>query len=151
MNDTTDTTAAEPFDMPIDCAEIVYVLKHPISGLPTAARITLAGPVHPIRRALMFGRMRTMLAAGILDAVNLEDDDANETAFVAACTLGWSALSLAGEPQLFAIGAAQKLYTDSRCLWLRDQVRDALRQRDLFISGAPTAGVQGNRQGNELT
>ena len=138
MSNDTTAAATDDFFLPIDLGEIDYVVKHPITGTPTSATLKLAGPTHPIRKAAMFARMRSMLADGSAEKVDLETDDESETAFVALCTLGWSRLAPGGAPLPFAIGAAQTLYSDPRYRWLRDQARETLRQRDLFIGACAT-------------
>ena len=139
MSEQSATITAEDFALPIDLGQVEYVIKHPVTGAATSATLTLAGPTHPIRKAAMFSRMRTMLAGGGPQTVALEDADEDETAYVALCTLGWSRLAPSGVPLPFAIGAAQVLYSDPAYRWLRDQARDALRERDLFIGACATA------------
>ena len=139
MNDMNSDTSAAAFDLPTDAAEIEHTVTHPVTGAATPGRITLAGPAHPLRKSAMFARMRRLMADGGAEQVDVEAADEDETAFVATCTLGWSGLSPAGQPRLFAVGAAQTLYSDPSYRWLRDQVRDTLRTRELFISACATA------------
>ena len=136
MTDTPE--ALDMFEMPVDLEQIEYVVKHPVTGAPTAARILLAGITHPVRRGAMFTRMRTLMAEGRAEIVDAEAADEDTTVFVAQCTFGWSGLATGGVLRPFIVGAALVLYSDPKYLWLRDQVRDALQQRTLFISAAPT-------------
>lgn len=119
-----------------------YIVKHPVTGEPTAARLTLAGPEHEVRRSVVFGRMRARRAelesTGKLALTDPVDDDANNTAFIASCTLGWSGLAIDGKALPFEIGAAQKLFSDPRFRWLRDQAFAALDKRELFIGASAT-------------
>lgn len=131
MNDIVK--AVEPFDLPVDLGLIEYTVRHPVTDAPTSAMITLAGPTHPVRKAAMFARMRSLMSDGSVDKVDPMDADDEETAFIAACTLGWIGLSTGGKTRVFAIGAPQTLYQDPQYRWLRDQLRDVLRQRERFI------------------
>lgn len=131
-------TPAAVFELPIDMQSISHTITHPITGVATPASITLAGPTHPIRKAAMFSRMRALLNEGAAERINPEEQDDDETAFVASCTLGWSNITVDGVARPFAIGAAEALYADVRFRWLRDQMREVLRQRDLFIGACAT-------------
>lgn len=119
------------------------VVKHPITGEPTAARILIAGPEHALRRSAIFQRMRARRAeverTGKLSMPDPEDEDADEANLLAACTLGWSGLSTGGQPVVYTADAARALYSDPRRRWLRDQVKAALDQRELFIGSSATA------------
>lgn len=143
-----DTSNAAPavadfFDMPVDVIEAAHTVLHPATGARTVARIVIAGPTHPVRRAQVFARMRARLAdvaqTGKLVAVDPEDDAIDRTAFAAACTLGWSGMSRQGQTLPFAIGAALKLYSEPRFTWLRDQVLAELDHREIFISDRAAA------------
>ena len=139
MTDTSATPQSEDsFELPTDAEHIEYTVKHPLTGAPTAARITLAGITHPVRKAALFGRMRTLMASADAERYELEAADEDETAFAATCTLGWSGISTGGAPRIFALGGAQVLYSDPKYRWLRDQVREALRQREPFINAVAT-------------
>lgn len=118
------------------------VVKHPLTGAPTVARFTLAGPEHPARKSAVFARMRQRRAelqrTGTLTVPDPEQDEEDETALLAACTLGWRGLAAGGQPLEFSAAAAVKLYADPKFRWLRDQVKAALDQRELFIAGSAT-------------
>ena len=119
-----------------------YTIRHPITGAPTAAKLLLAGPEHEVRRQAIFSRMRARQAEvernGRLSLPDPEADEADRTALIAACTLGWTKLAIGGEPLVYTADAPKKLYADPKWRWLRDQALQALDQRELFIgSSAP--------------
>lgn len=122
----------------LDAAELV--LRHPVTGAPTAARITLAGPEHEARKAFVFARMRKHRAeferAGRIAPTDPQDDAADEVAMLVACTLGWDGLAVGGQPLAYSADACTRLYNDPRRAWVRDQVKAALDQRALFIAGS---------------
>lgn len=136
------TTEALDLDTLVENTTGTVVLKHPITGASTGASITIAGPEHPTRKAQVFSRMRQRRAelerTGRLTVPDPEDDDTDEAALLATCTLGWAGLAVAGQPLAYSAEAARALYADPRRRWVRDQVRAALDQRELFIgSSAP--------------
>lgn len=112
-------------------------LKDPATGAPTGATITLAGPEHPARRKIDLDRQRRVRAAlqktGKLQLQDPEEDEADETDLLVACTLGWRGLALAGQELAFSREAAARLYTDPKRRWLRAQVVAALNEREAFI------------------
>ena len=69
------------------------VIKHPSTGAPTDAVVTIAGPEHPKRKAIVFDkqrRMRRQLAkTGKLEFTDPSEEEVEETDLLAACTLGW--------------------------------------------------------------
>lgn len=120
-----------------------FVVKHPATGEATMARITIAGPEHPKRRALVFARMRQARRdfekTGAIAVTDPEDDEADANALFAACTLGWSGINQGGAPLAWSAEAAARLMADPKYRWLRDQVRDALDKRELFIAASAQA------------
>ena len=121
----------------------VHIVKHPVTGVATSARISIAGPEHPVRKAAVFARMRArraeLMNTGVLKVPDPADDDLDQTAFIAACTLGWSRLAIDGQSLQFSVDAPIKLYGDTRFRWLRDQVLEGLDKRDAFIGACATA------------
>jgi hypothetical protein len=129
-------------DQVADQTSAEYTIRHPKTGAPTAAKLLLAGPEHEVRRQAVFGRMRArqleLERAGRISLPDPEADEADRTALVAVCTLGWTGLEEGGKPLVFTVDAARKLYADPKKRWLRDQALQALDQRELFIgSSAP--------------
>lgn len=112
-------------------------IKHPETGAPTSMVITIAGPEHPARRRIAFDRQRKVRAqiqrTGKMQLQDPEDDLADDTELLVACTLGWSGLVMAGQPVAHSAKAARDLYEDPKRRWLRAQVRAALDERELFI------------------
>jgi hypothetical protein len=118
-------------------------LKHPSTGAPTGAFFTLAGPEHDVRRQRLFALMRRRRAEfekqGRLMTSDPADDAADELDMLAACTLGWRGLAAGGAPLEFSVEACKALYADPKRAWVRDQVKTALDQRELFIGGSANA------------
>jgi hypothetical protein len=112
-------------------------LKHPVTGVDTPAKITIAGPEHPDRKAMMFARARIMRAefqrTGKVANFDPADDFVTETEFIAKCTLGWSGMSRGGLPLTFTPEEALALYSDPRRQWIRAQIKAALDTAELFI------------------
>jgi hypothetical protein len=101
------------------------------TGAPTSMEITLAGPEHPDRKRRTFAKQRKLRAAiaktGKLPMADPEEDDVDEVGELVSCTLGWT-----GAAEAFSADAARRLYADPKRRWLRDQVRAALDDRELF-------------------
>ena len=101
------------------------------TGAPTSMEIALAGPEHPDRKRRTFAKQRKLRASiaktGKLPIADPEEDDADEVDELVACTLGWT-----GAAEAFSTDAARRLYADPKRRWLRDQVRAALDDRELF-------------------
>jgi hypothetical protein len=138
----TPTTTAAAFDLDsavqLDTAELQ--LKHPATGAPTGAFVLLAGPEHDVRRQRLFALMRRRRAEferlGKLMTSDPVEDAAAELELLAACTLGWRNLSVGGQELAYSAAACAALYADPRRAWVRDQVKAALDQRDLFIGSS---------------
>ncbi len=122
-------------------------LKHPVTGAPTAAIITVAGPEHPRRKQLAFERQRVQRAkfakSGKLQFDDPEDDEAAAIDHLAACTFGWKNIGRGGRVLEFSQEAARSLYADPAFAWLRTQVQAAMDARENFIrdSGALSASA----------
>lgn len=137
---------AEPFIDSLDLDTVIestsgeYIVKHPVTGLPTVARILIAGFAHSVRRESVYKYMRLahaeIASTGRVRVSDPEEDELKQTAFAAACTLGWSNLALGGKQLVYTAEAALPLYTDPRYHWLRDQVTAALDQREIFFDAA---------------
>lgn len=113
-----------------DVSTGVLAVKTP-TGAPTGMQITLAGPEHPDRKRRTFARQRRLRAAiaktGKLPVADPEEDDLEEVDELVSCTLGWT-----GAAVPYSVDAARKLYSDPKRRWLRDQVKAALDDRELF-------------------
>lgn len=108
-----------------------YRVRHPLTGAPTGMVVKLAGPEHPARKALLHARQRKMRAAlaktGKMPVLDPETDEVDELERLVACTLGWT-----GEARAFSADAARQIYADPKRRWFRDQVSEALEERELF-------------------
>jgi hypothetical protein len=140
----TDQAATLDLDLLVENIEGRVVLKHPLSGGPTAAVVTIAGPEHPARKGKLFALKRARRAAlmasgGQLTIPDPTDDEADELDLLVVCTLGWSGINVKGAALVYTAAAARELYADPRRRWVREQVLAALDKRDLFISSSVPA------------
>lgn len=134
-----DAGVAPPFDpLSIEDVPTGELRVRDATGAPTAMVITLAGPEHPERKRRLFSRQRRLRAAlsktGKLPVGDPEDDEADELEELVACTLGWR-----GAVQPYSPAAARQLYADPKRRWLRDQVKAALEERELFTRSSAAA------------
>jgi len=134
---TAATAAPSTLDLSTinELAEANIVIKHPVTGAPTGALVTLAGPEHPKRKQLIFTRTRKLRAkfqkSGKVQLDDPEDEEADGVSYLAACTLGWIGFSESGKEIPFSTLAAVDLYT--RIGWLRSQINQALEDKENFI------------------
>lgn len=121
-----------------DALDASISLKHPVTGAPLGATITLAGPEHPLRKAIDFGKQRKLRAAiqksGKLELTDPADDELDAIEKLAACTLGWTGMTEGGVPVEFSKVAAAKLYSNEKMGWLRAQLLAAMEERERFIT-----------------
>ena len=140
---TAATAAPSTLDLSTinELAEANIVIKHPVTGAPTGALVTLAGPEHPKRKQLIFTRTRKLRAkfqkSGKVQLDDPEDEEADGVSYLAACTLGWIGFSEGGKEIPFSTQAAVDLYT--RIGWLRAQVSLALEEKENFIEASAPA------------
>jgi hypothetical protein len=143
MTDTTTQAADAAFDIAAfkDVTLGVFKLRHPLTGAPTTATITLAGPEDPDRKRRSFDRQRRMRAElannGKLPVIDPIEQEAEQLDDLVAATRDWS-LVMGGQPLPFSAEAARALYADPDRRWLRDQVVEAMQKRELFISASAT-------------
>jgi hypothetical protein len=118
-------------------------IVHPLTNQPTGARVTLAGPEHPTRKALKWKRQRQLRAqyqkAGRVVFGDPEEDEAETIEVLAACTLGWEGIADDGQPVAFSEAAARELYARPELAWLRAQLAAALEQQEVFIKTSGSA------------
>ncbi len=123
-----------------ELSEADVVIKHPVTGAPTGALVTLAGPEHPKRKQLLFTRTRKLRAkfqkAGKVQLDDPEDEEADGLSYLAACTLGWIGIGEDGKQIPFSTQAAADLY--ARVGWLKAQVAAALEEKENFIRACGT-------------
>lgn len=114
-----------------------YAVKHPATGRATPLVLTLAGPEHPKRKKAQFQRVRKLrnqaAKTGKIDFDDPQDEDENTTMEIAGYILGWEGLVAGGKNVEFSPEEAIKLMRDPKRRWLRDQVKAALDERELFI------------------
>lgn len=125
LSDFQDTETAE------------VVIKHPATGAPTEATVTIAGPEHPKRKSIVFDKQRKLrrqlTKTGKLEFTDPAEEEVEETDLLAACTLGWKGIAVNGKEIPFSQAEAAKLYADPALRWFRAQVKAAMDERELFI------------------
>lgn len=130
-----------PFEFEdVESSEIA--IRNPI-GEPTGATVVLMGPEHPRRKEIEFAiqkRARAKLVSAMsrgrnaIDQADPEEEDEQQTDMLAKCTVGWSGFAAEdGRPLEFSITAARKLYSTPKLRWLRNQLVEALGDRERFI------------------
>ncbi len=101
------------------------------TNAPTPFVITLASPIHPARKRIELAEQRRMQAALMKTGkLQLDDPEERELSLIdklVAATLGWRGAKVPYSP-----AAARKLYSDPKRIYVRDQVRTALDDMELF-------------------
>ena len=137
MKDSTPTA-----DLDIDAIEDLtsaeYELRHPVTGEPTGAFITIAGPEHPerkrIRQALINrARAAAMAANGQPQPYDAEKEFKESCDLLVRITQGWRGIRKDGKPLEFSAQAAQELYSDPKRQWIARQLNEAMNRQELFI------------------
>lgn len=121
-----------------DAPSAVVEIKDPETGAALGVTFVLAGPEHPKRKQIEFGRQRRIRAGlqktGKLELQDPEDDDQESRETLAACILGWNGYSDdTGADVAYSPGAALALANDPDMGWLRFQLNTALAERERFI------------------
>lgn len=113
-------------------------LRHPATGAPLGATVTLYGQDSAAFRnkalELQRRRLDRLAKRGKLDAadpVGLEEDGIE---LLAAVTEGWAGIEEAGKPLVHCEAAAIDLYRRMR--WIREQVDEAVHNRANFLQGS---------------
>lgn len=127
----------------VESAEAVIEIKHPVTGAPTGASITVAGPEHPKRKKILFDRQRTLRArfqkSGKVQFTDPAEEEEELIQYLADCTLGWAGFTDGGKELKFSPQAAAELYAKPELAWLRGQVSEALESRENFITSSSAA------------
>ena len=109
-------------------------------GNPTGVTFTLAGPTHPVRKALDMARSRKVIQqyhkTGKMALPDPADAEATRTKDLATLTLGWDGYADDNGPVQHSTAAAEALYSDPAMQWLCDQVDEALGNKALFTKAA---------------
>jgi hypothetical protein len=134
----TPALIAEGFDYRsiVDTPTAEVRIKDPTRNMaPTAWVITLAGPEHAIRKALVMDRQRRVRAemarTSKLPVTDPEDDEREQTELLVKATLGWRGSAVPFTPE-----NVRALYTNPNAAWVRQQVAEAMEQRELFTRAA---------------
>ena len=96
-------------------------------GNKTGVTFTLAGPNHKVRKDWEYAQRRKMLAAarktGKVDALDPEQQDADNLAYVGRAILGWQGFAdESGQPVPYTPEEAQRLISPPEMKWLVDQI-----------------------------
>ena len=111
-------------------------------GNPTGVIFTLAGPMHPVRKAVAHAAQRKMMASarrnGQIELPDPEETEKERATNLAKFTLGWTGYADENGPVPHSDAAARALYADPELAWLADQVDAALANKQLFTKSADT-------------
>lgn len=122
---------------------IVVELRHPVTGAPLGATVTLAGPDHPARVKLRFDVQRRvrdeMEATGTVRPPDPEQAAAEAIDVLVGSTLGWTGIGEDGADVPFSAEAARALYTRQGFGWIVEQLIAALGDRARFFGNSATA------------
>jgi hypothetical protein len=109
-------------------------------GTPTGVTFVLAGPTHPVRKALDQAKSRKLINEankhGRFKIPDPADAEATRPKDLAALTLGWSGYEAEGQQVPFSTEAAALLYADPELKWLADQVDEGLGNASLHTRRA---------------
>lgn len=116
-------------------------LKHPVTGEPLGASITLLSSDHPDRRTAIRDYNRVLRKIGDGDS---EDQIAQRTEahrqYIASCVAKWKGISLDGTAETpFSTGAVVELFSKPELDWLYTQVQAGLVNEKNFIAAPPKA------------
>lgn len=122
----------------VDTAELSF---KDLDGNPTGVVFTLAGPTHPVRKAIEQAKSRKLIAeankTGRIKLPDPADTEAEKPAMLAKCTLGWrGVVDENGNDVMFSPATAEAMYADPELSWLADQVDEALGNKALFTKSA---------------
>lgn len=109
-------------------------------GNPTGVVFTLAGPTHPVRKAVTHAAQRKLLAgarrSGQIELPDPEETEKERTTNLTKFTLGWSGFADENGDVPYSEATARALYADPEMSWLADQVDTALNNKQLFTKSA---------------
>ncbi|MES2499566.1 MAG: hypothetical protein V4570_03455 [Pseudomonadota bacterium] len=123
--------------------QAVLTIKNPITGEPTSASITLASKEHPFRKKIDMSRARKLRSAYLRNGNKMPNTDPleefdEETDYLVGVTIGWN-LTQGGKELKLTPESARALYTDSKKVFVREQVLEALNKNELFIQNSVKA------------
>lgn len=113
-----------------------YELLHPVTGAPTGAFITLAGPEHPQRKRIamdLVRRLRATAARAKQAQPDPEEDARENVKLLAKVTLGWRGIRKNGQDLAHSEAEAIELYSDPKRQWVVRQLLAAMNDQVLFI------------------
>lgn len=123
-----------------DAETFVVKLRHPVTGAPLGASITVAGPTHPERRRWTLERARRVRRElerdGRFRAGDPEDDEAEQLDRLVVCTVAIEGFSEGGAPIELTPANVRRIYAQA---WIRDQVLEDLDKRANFVRSSATS------------
>jgi len=106
-------------------------VKHPVTGEPTGATITLAGPSS---EEYLAARLRLAESRAGKETMTTEDRAQMGLDLLLDCIVGWEGLSMDGKKLLpFTRENAKTLLSDRKFYWLEAQIDTALVSVGNFI------------------
>jgi hypothetical protein len=128
--DLRSIKTVDQFDLPIKDQD----------GNPTGVVFRLAGPTHPVRKAMDQAKSRKLINEankhGKFKIPDPADAEALRPKDLATMTLGWSGYEVDGAPVPHSTEAAEALYADPAMKWLADQVDEGLGNAQLYTKSA---------------
>lgn len=121
-------------------AEAEVGLRHPVSGEPLGARVTLASPDHPARRQakLDIARAERERGAPEGDEASIERIDAAALELLSRIVLGWQGIRQDGVDIPWSPQAVRDLLAPEAMRWLRNQLLDEAGRLENFIATSAT-------------
>ena len=118
-------------------------IKDP-DGNPTGVFFMLAGPTHPVRKAMDQERSRKLIneanKTGKFKIPDPADAENSKPKDLARVTLGWRGYAEElGQEVPFSAAAAEALYSEPERQWLVEQVEEALGNKQLFTKAVSTS------------
>lgn len=140
------TLAAPEAPEAVDLASIrsldraVVELRHPVSGKPLGASVTLASPDHPARRQARLDISRAQRSRPEPDQdLAQELVDENAAAFLSRVIFDWSGIKVDGELVPFSAAAALDLLGREEMRWLVNQLLYESARTENFIETSAIA------------
>lgn len=115
-------------------------LRHPVTGVPLGARVTLASPDHPARRQARLDIARAQRGRDDVDgdaALELVDEAAVE--FLARIVFAWEGIKVDGEQLAYSAAAVRELLRPEPMRWLVNQLLNESARTENFIETSAPA------------
>lgn len=115
-------------------------LRHPVSGDPLGAFVTLASPDHPERRQARIDIARAQRGRADPDGdESVELVDAAALEFLSRIVLGWRRIKVDGVELDYSPGAVRELLAPDAMRWLTNQILHEAGRTENFIETSAIA------------